>query len=45
MKNFLISLWKEEDAAAAVEYALMIALIAVVIMGAVQFLGSLLPPG
>jgi pilus assembly protein Flp/PilA len=36
----LICFFKEEDGATAVEYALMVALIAAVVIGAVTFLGT-----
>ena len=36
----LIAFFKDEDGATAVEYGLMVALIAVVIIVAVQFLGT-----
>lgn len=40
MTNFLKRLWKEEDGPTAVEYALMLALIAAVIIGVVTLLGQ-----
>lgn len=40
MTSFLKRLWKEEDAPTAVEYGLMVALIAVVIIGVVTLLGQ-----
>ena len=40
MTNFLKRLWKEEDGPTAVEYGLMVALIAVVIIAAVTILGT-----
>jgi len=38
--NKLISFFKEEEGATALEYALMVGLIAVVIVGAVTILGT-----
>jgi pilus assembly protein Flp/PilA len=38
--NKLIKFFKDEEGATAVEYGLMVALIAVVIIVAVQFLGT-----
>jgi pilus assembly protein Flp/PilA len=40
MKTFIRKLFREEEAATAVEYALLVALIAVVIMAAVGTLGT-----
>lgn len=40
LKNTLVRLAKDEDGAAAVEYALLVSLIAVVIVGAVRALGG-----
>ena len=40
MRRFLRSLWREEDAATAVEYAVMLALILVAIMSAIGSMGS-----
>lgn len=40
--NFAKSLWKDEDGATAIEYGLLAALIAVVIIGAVSTLGGTL---
>jgi pilus assembly protein Flp/PilA len=40
MMKKLIGFFKEEDGATAVEYALMVALIAAVIIGAVTLLGG-----
>lgn len=40
MRSFIIRLWKDESGPAAVEYALMIGLIALVIVGVVQLLGQ-----
>ena len=40
MKNFLMNMWRDEDGATAVEYGLMVALIAVVIIAAVTLLGT-----
>lgn len=40
MKNLLMNMWKDEDGATAVEYGLMVALIAVVIIAAVTLLGT-----
>ena len=40
MKNLMKKIWREEEGATAVEYALMVALIAVVIIVAVKSLGE-----
>ncbi len=40
MMNLMRKIWREEEGATAVEYALMVALIAVVIIVAVQSLGT-----
>ncbi len=40
MVQMLKRLWQDEEAPTAVEYALMVALIAVFIIGAVQLLGG-----
>jgi len=40
MKNLITRLVSEEDGATMVEYALMVALIAVVVMAAAELLGS-----
>ncbi len=40
MKNLMKKVWREEEGATAVEYALMVALIAVVIIVAVRSLGT-----
>ena len=40
MRRFLRSLWRDEDAATAVEYAVMLALILVAIMSAIGSMGS-----
>jgi pilus assembly protein Flp/PilA len=40
MRNFLIGLWKDEDGAAAAEYALILAVIAVGIAVAAGLLGD-----
>ena len=40
MKNLLMNMWRDEDGATAVEYGLMVALIAVVIIAAVTLLGT-----
>jgi pilus assembly protein Flp/PilA len=40
MRRFLRSLWRHEDAATAVEYAVMLALILVAIMSAIGSFGS-----
>jgi pilus assembly protein Flp/PilA len=40
MLNMLKNLWKDEDAPTAVEYALMVALIAGVIIAGATFLGT-----
>ncbi|WP_024329505.1 Flp family type IVb pilin [Thioalkalivibrio sp. ALR17-21] len=40
MKYFIRNLWNDEEGASAIEYALIAALIAVVIAGAVTFAGE-----
>ncbi len=40
MTKLLRKLWKDEEGATMVEYAIMVALIAVVAIGAVQLLGT-----
>jgi pilus assembly protein Flp/PilA len=40
MRNFVARLWREENAATSVEYAVMLALILAVILGAVAVLGQ-----
>ena len=40
MMNLMKKIWREEEGATAVEYALMVALIAVVIIVAVRSLGT-----
>jgi pilus assembly protein Flp/PilA len=40
MSKLLAQLWKDEDAPTAVEYALMVALIAGVIIAGATFLGT-----
>ena len=40
MGKFIEQVWNEEDGATAVEYGLMVALIAVVILSAVKLLGE-----
>jgi Flp pilus assembly pilin Flp len=40
MVKFLVRLWTEESAATAVEYAVMLALILMVVLGAVMTLGQ-----
>lgn len=40
LSNAIKSFWKDEEAATAVEYGLMVALIAAVIVAAVQLLGQ-----
>jgi pilus assembly protein Flp/PilA len=40
MKALMLKLWNDESGATMVEYGLMIALIAVICIGAVSFLGS-----
>ena len=40
LKNMLVRLANDEDGASAVEYALLVSLIAVVIVGAVRALGG-----
>jgi pilus assembly protein Flp/PilA len=39
MKQMLMKLWKDEEAPTAVEYGIMVSLIAVVIIGTVKILG------
>jgi pilus assembly protein Flp/PilA len=40
MKQMLMKLWKDEEAPTAVEYGIMVALIAVVIIVAVRAIGT-----
>jgi pilus assembly protein Flp/PilA len=40
MKQMLMKLWKDEEAPTAVEYGIMVALIAVVIITAVSLVGT-----
>lgn len=40
MTQMLMKLWKDEEGATAVEYGIMVALIAVVIIAAVQLIGT-----
>jgi pilus assembly protein Flp/PilA len=40
MKQMLMKLWKDEEAPTAVEYGIMVALIAVVIIAAVELIGT-----
>jgi pilus assembly protein Flp/PilA len=40
MKVFLKNLWRQEDAATAVEYAVMLALILIAIIGAIGTVGA-----
>jgi pilus assembly protein Flp/PilA len=40
MRNFLRALWRQEDAATAVEYAVLLALILVAIIGAIGSVGA-----
>jgi len=40
MKLFLKNLWRQEDAATAVEYAVMLALILIAVIGAIGSVGS-----
>ena len=40
MKNLMKKIWQDDDGATAVEYALMVALIAVAIIVAVRSLGT-----
>jgi pilus assembly protein Flp/PilA len=40
MKVFLKNLWRQEEAATAVEYAVMLALILIAIIGAIGTVGS-----
>ena len=40
MKKVLKRLWKEEDGATAVEYGIMVALIAAIIVGTVKTVGT-----
>jgi pilus assembly protein Flp/PilA len=42
MKQNLMKLWKDEEAPTAVEYGIMVALIAVVIIASVKLLGETL---
>jgi pilus assembly protein Flp/PilA len=42
MKQMLMKLWKDEEAPTAVEYGIMVALIAVAIIATVQLLGGTL---
>ena len=40
MKSFLRTLWRQEDAATAVEYAVMLALILIAVIGAIGSVGA-----
>jgi pilus assembly protein Flp/PilA len=40
MKRFLLQLWREEDAATAVEYAVLLALILIAIISTIGSVGS-----
>jgi pilus assembly protein Flp/PilA len=40
MKHFLLKLWREEDAATAVEYAVLLALILIAVISAIGSVGS-----
>jgi pilus assembly protein Flp/PilA len=40
MKSFLKTLWRQEDAATAVEYAVMLALILIAVIGAIGSVGA-----
>jgi pilus assembly protein Flp/PilA len=40
MKTFFKTLWRQEDAATAVEYAVMLALILIAIIGAIGTVGA-----
>ena len=40
MKELMMKLWKDEEGATMVEYGLLVALIAVIAMGAVALLGN-----
>lgn len=40
MKQQLLKLWRDEDGATAIEYALIAGLIAVVLIGALEILGG-----
>jgi pilus assembly protein Flp/PilA len=40
MTQMLMKLWKDEEAPTAVEYGIMVALIAVVIIAAVRLIGT-----
>jgi pilus assembly protein Flp/PilA len=40
MRHFLLTLWRQEDAATAVEYAVMLALILIAIIGAIGSVGA-----
>jgi pilus assembly protein Flp/PilA len=40
MKNFFRTLWRQEDAATAVEYAVLLALIIIAVIGAIGTVGG-----
>lgn len=40
MRSFLTKLWRDAEAATAVEYALMLAFVALVVIGVVTLLGQ-----
>lgn len=40
MKNRLVRFWRDDEGATAVEYGLMVALIAAIIIGAVTIIGN-----
>ena len=40
MRSFIARVWKQDDAAAMLEYGLLVALIAVIVMAALSPLGS-----
>ena len=40
MKTFFKTLWRQEDAATAVEYAVMLALILIAVIGAIGSVGA-----
>jgi pilus assembly protein Flp/PilA len=40
MKSMLLKLWKDEEGPTAVEYAIMVALIAAVVIGGATLLGT-----
>jgi len=40
MKHWFLKLWREEDAATAVEYAVLLALIIIAVIGAIGSVGA-----